>query len=190
MATPFTLTNWNDLLDKVNSVLSDPPEGCETPEGIPLEHLDGKKPFRKSDVQAVQNVLAAACPNVQFSPLKLWTQTMIDELNTALGQAWCQCQNSGGGGGTGNNGGGGSGNGITVYVNCYVPTGQVVEGANGFLTQVAPAGCTAPCGGEVGYIPSFAVVFRPESSVPATRQVEVGQYACYQGSLEEWHFTE
>lgn len=89
----YKRSDWNDLLDSVNSVLQNPPEDtdCEPIDIIPPVGV--KHRWSKDDIREVQDKLRETCPDITFSEIpETWKQSIIDEINDALGQAWCDCE--------------------------------------------------------------------------------------------------
>jgi hypothetical protein len=90
--TPYTRDDWNGLIDTVNEVLQSPPEDtdCEPIGEIP--HVEPEHIWTKGDISTVQNALSQTCSEINFGTIPdLWKQSIIDEINSALGQAWCDC---------------------------------------------------------------------------------------------------
>jgi len=89
----YKRTDWNDIIQQVNDVLQNPPPDtdCE-----PLPTLDEVGPnhrWSKADIQEVQDALKATCEDISFDTIpELWKQSIIDEINEAIEQAWCDCE--------------------------------------------------------------------------------------------------
>lgn len=79
------------MLDAVNEVLQNPPDGCGGPID-PIPHVEEKHRWSKADIQEVRDKLIQTCPEITFSDMpELWKQSVIDEINEALAEAWCDC---------------------------------------------------------------------------------------------------
>jgi hypothetical protein len=91
MATPYKLSDWNELIDTVNGVLQNPPDGCDPIDTIP--HVDAPHLWAEiDDVQNMQNKIKETCPDIEFETIpELWKQDTIDEINEKLDEAWCEC---------------------------------------------------------------------------------------------------
>jgi hypothetical protein len=93
VTTVEKLSDWNNTLAAVNTLLKNPGPGCSAIAALsaPLTapHLWAKT----ADIAAVQNALKQVCSNNTFTtPIPdLWKQSIIDEINTALGNGWCNC---------------------------------------------------------------------------------------------------
>lgn len=102
MAGPYTREEWNDIIRRVNNKAENPePEDSSHEDGTPCDPLDPIEEvgpnhiWAVSDVEEVQDKLKEMCPEVQFTdPLILWTQNLIDEIEEAIDQAWCDCENN------------------------------------------------------------------------------------------------
>lgn len=91
----YKRSDWNNLLDAVNNVLQNPPDGCDPLDPIP--HVESPHRWSKADIQEVHDKLMATCSAISFSDIpELWEQSVIDEINEALGEAWCDCEDDGG----------------------------------------------------------------------------------------------
>lgn len=86
---------WNEIIEKVNDLCVDPPDGCDpldTLEEVPEEHI-----WTKEDVTEVHDKLKEMCEERTFTDLlgdQLWTSTIIDEIVDALTSGWCGCEES------------------------------------------------------------------------------------------------
>ena len=88
MGQLWTRTDWNDVIDRVNEKISTCRSGSEN-----LPHVDPNHIWKKSDVILVRDKIAELCSDTNFTELKLWTQKIIDELNSALDN--CDCNGGG-----------------------------------------------------------------------------------------------
>jgi len=86
----FKRSDWNDLIDAVNEVLQNPPDGCNP---LPtIAHVGPGTIWRKSHIRQVQDAIKATCDDITFGPVPdLWEQSIVDEINNKLEQAWCNC---------------------------------------------------------------------------------------------------
>jgi len=93
LSRPYSISDWNGLLQAVNDKLQNPPEGDEACEPIdPIDEVSDPHIWSVGDVQAVRNKLIATCPDISFSEeLDMWKPAIIDEIATALGEVWCDC---------------------------------------------------------------------------------------------------
>jgi hypothetical protein len=83
---PFKLTDWNCLLDAVNTALN----GCP---GVPVfQHVADPYIWTTKDLTAVQNAISQSCSGAFTSPPNpaTWLQKYIDEINAALPN--CKCK--------------------------------------------------------------------------------------------------
>lgn len=82
----FKLSDWNDLIDRINKALVNCPQTTLTPVTNPHR-------WSVADITNAQAVLKAACPTNTFTtpegPNYLWKQNIIDELNTAIALGCC-----------------------------------------------------------------------------------------------------
>lgn len=86
----YKRTDWNGLINDVNNVLANPPDGCDPIDPIP--EVGVKHRWSKDDIQEVHDKLIATCSTISFSGIpELWKQSIIDEINSALESAWCDC---------------------------------------------------------------------------------------------------
>jgi hypothetical protein len=93
MGQIWTRAKWNDIIQRINSLSQNPPQGCSA---LPLLDIatEGHK-WSVTDIAAVRNRLLAICPDNAFSAeLVKWKQDIIDEIETAIAAGWCGCQQS------------------------------------------------------------------------------------------------
>ena len=78
--TPWKRTDWNDIIDRVNDLCTNPDSGCT---GIhPLDDVEADHIWSVDDVQQVRDKLTEICSDNQFNAdLRLWKQDIIDEIN-------------------------------------------------------------------------------------------------------------
>lgn len=94
--SPYTRTTWtedfawNEIIQEVNNLATNPDEGCE-PLGT-LEEVEEDHIWTKTDIIEVQDKLIEICPDNVFTEHELWTTVIIDEIITALAVGWCECQ--------------------------------------------------------------------------------------------------
>jgi hypothetical protein len=90
MGQAWTRENWNNIIQQVNNLAQNPDPGC-----APLAALTEVSPnhiWTKSDITNVRNKLMQICnDNTFIAELRLWTQQIIDEINTAIEAGWCDC---------------------------------------------------------------------------------------------------
>ena len=87
----WTLNDWNDILNRVNALATNPPEACSYIAPLPLAtdpHI-----WSFADIRAAQNILKQICPDNEFvDPIRpYWSQATVDELNDAIENGWCAC---------------------------------------------------------------------------------------------------
>jgi len=87
----FKRSDWNQIIQQVNDIRANPPSGCD-----PLDPIDEVGPnhiWTFGDIQEVQDALIETCETITFSETpELWKQSIIDEINDAMSQVWCDCQ--------------------------------------------------------------------------------------------------
>ena len=86
--TPWKRTDWNDIIDRVNDLCTNPDSGCT---GIdPLDDVEADHIWSVDDVQQVRDKLTEICSDNQFNAdLRLWKQDIIDEINDAISRGCC-----------------------------------------------------------------------------------------------------
>ncbi len=88
MSQVWTRAAWNQLIRDVNQVLQNPPRGISAI--APIAEVAAGHRWSTADIQAVQNALKQTCSTITFdATAALWKQSIIDQLNTAKGKAWC-----------------------------------------------------------------------------------------------------
>jgi len=87
---PFSLANWNSLIDAVNALLQDPPDGCDPID--PIDNVTDPHRWAVDDIEVVRNKLIETCPDISFSEeTVMWKQGIIDEIESVFGDVWCDC---------------------------------------------------------------------------------------------------
>jgi len=94
---PFRRTgsnSWEELLDKVNDKLQNPPEDtdCEAIDEIDIP--DAPHRWAKSDIREVHdalNEMPGDCFNFQEIP-DLWRNSTIKDIEDQLDNSWCDCE--------------------------------------------------------------------------------------------------
>jgi hypothetical protein len=92
---PYTRENWNeDILQEINNLCENPDEGCDPLP--PLEKVEEKHIWKKTDVREAQDKLIEICPENTFDDLKerqLWSDPeLIQPLEEAIERGWCGCE--------------------------------------------------------------------------------------------------
>ena len=87
----YKLSDWNDLIDRINDALTNPASGCTAVD--PLNHVTAPHKWAKAaDIVAAQNAIKQICNTITFADVPdLWKQSIIDEFNTAISTGWCNC---------------------------------------------------------------------------------------------------
>lgn len=87
----FKREDWNNLIDDVNSVLQNPPSGCDPLP--PLDHVGPNHRWSKADIEQVHEAIMATCDEISFNSIPdLWRQSTVDEIYEKLSEAWCDCE--------------------------------------------------------------------------------------------------
>ena len=143
MGQVWTREDWNQLIRDVNAVLQNPPADTDCSAIDAIDEVDAGHVWAKSDIREVQDKLKQTCTDISFDDIPdKWLQSIIDDINTAKGKAWCHCNPNGGGGG----GGGGlppspSGHWVIVLCDCASGTIRMTD---------ADGNCIPFCQGCVG----------------------------------------
>jgi hypothetical protein len=86
----WTREDWNNIIQQVNNLAQNPDSSCDpvdTLEEVGPDHI-----WTKTDINDVQNKLIEICGDNSFSAeLRLWAQDIIDEINDAIANGWCDC---------------------------------------------------------------------------------------------------
>jgi hypothetical protein len=83
--------SWQELLDQVNTVLQNPPTGCD-----PIDTIDGPEEehkWSKTDITEVHdrlNTMPGNCFTFQPIPDK-WKVSIVEDIEDQLSNAWCEC---------------------------------------------------------------------------------------------------
>jgi hypothetical protein len=90
--TPWKITDWNvEIIQPINTLAQSPDQGCDPIS--PLDEVADPHKWSKADISAAQNKLLAICDENTFGATPdLWKQSIVDELNSAIGRGWCGCQ--------------------------------------------------------------------------------------------------
>ncbi len=93
LSQPYSIGDWNSLIRAVNDKLQNPPGGDGTCQPIDsIEEVTDPHIWSVSDVEEVRNKLIETCPDIIFSePLEIRKPGIIDEIETALDETWCDC---------------------------------------------------------------------------------------------------
>ena len=93
LSKPYSISDWNNLIRDVNDKLENPPPSGEDCEPIdPIEEVTDPHIWSVEDVEEVRDKLIETCPDISFSePLEIWKPEIIDEIETALEEVWCDC---------------------------------------------------------------------------------------------------
>ncbi len=87
---PFSIDNWNGLIRAVNEVLQNPEGNCDPVDTVPEVMAPHK--WSKDDIELVRERLIETCDSISFSqPLRLWSRQVVDEIESAMNEAWCDC---------------------------------------------------------------------------------------------------
>lgn len=91
--TPFKRSDWNEIIQRVNDVITAPPADTDCDPLPPLDEVDPNHIWSKDDITEVRDALMATCPSISFNAeLRLWSQDVLDEIDAAIDQAWCDCE--------------------------------------------------------------------------------------------------
>jgi hypothetical protein len=89
----WTRDDWNNIIQQVNEVLQNPPADTDCEAQPTLDEVSTGHLWSKDDIREVQDALKETCDDISFDTIPdLWKQSIIDEINTAIGQAWCNCE--------------------------------------------------------------------------------------------------
>ena len=92
---PFSIENWNTLIEDVNDILQSPPGGgsgdCQPVE--PLDTVEDPRLWSVTDVQQVRGKLQETCAGLTFTEeLEIWRPEIIDEIESQMENVWCDCE--------------------------------------------------------------------------------------------------
>lgn len=89
----FKRSDWNGLIDQVNNVITNPPPDTDCQPQTAIEHVGPNTIWKKSHIREVQEAIKATCDEIEFDPIPdKWKQSIVDEIQDKLGQAWCNCE--------------------------------------------------------------------------------------------------
>jgi hypothetical protein len=91
---PYSIENWNTLIQAVNVILAGPPEDSSNCQPIDaIDEVEDPHLWSVEDVTEVRTKLKGTCPDIDFSEeLVLWKQAIIDEIVDQMDDAWCDCE--------------------------------------------------------------------------------------------------
>jgi hypothetical protein len=85
--------DWNEIIQEVNDILQNPPSDTDCEPLPTIDEVGENHRWSKGDIEEVQEALKATCPDIEFDTIpELWKQSIIDEINEAMEQAWCDCE--------------------------------------------------------------------------------------------------
>jgi len=89
---PLTIERWKSLLERINALARNPPEGCNAVAELQLVAAPHK--WRETDIAAARSKLSEICSNNVFSAPSTgkWRKAIIDELEIAIDSGWCNCE--------------------------------------------------------------------------------------------------
>lgn len=86
----WTNADWKDIVDRINDLAQNPDGGCDAIAALPPVEADHV--WTVQDVEAARDKLAEICSENEFSAeLSTWKQDIIDELEAAIAEGWCDC---------------------------------------------------------------------------------------------------
>lgn len=91
---PYSIKNWNDLIEDVNEILENPPyESVDCPPVDPIELVEDPHIWTVQDVEEMRDKLKETCPDIEFEEeLEVWKKDIIDEIVEEMDKAWCDCE--------------------------------------------------------------------------------------------------
>lgn len=93
MGQVWTRQDWNNIIQQVNDLAQNPPEGTDCEPLDTLSEVDPEHIWTRGDITSVQDKLIEICKDNTFSAeLRLWAQDIIDEINAAIANGWCDCE--------------------------------------------------------------------------------------------------
>jgi hypothetical protein len=91
MGQVWTLDDWNDIIQRVNDLAQNPDPGCDPVD--PLEEVEAPHIWKVQDVEDVRDKLMEICDENEFeAELEYWKQDIIDEIEEAIDNGWCNCE--------------------------------------------------------------------------------------------------
>lgn len=96
LTKPYKIEDWNNLVEAVNETLQNPPEGTDCEAIDELETVEDPHRWAVEDIEDMRDALIETCSGIGFEEeLILWKSGIIDEIETQMEQAWCDCEGSG-----------------------------------------------------------------------------------------------
>jgi len=90
-SSPWTREDWNNIITQVNDLAANPDAGCDPLDPLPL--VDPDHIWTTSDITGVRDLLTQICKDNNFSTeTRLWSQEIIDEIQEAIDNGWCDCR--------------------------------------------------------------------------------------------------
>lgn len=87
---PYSLEDWNKLVQEINARLQDPEGDCMPVD--PLTEATAPHVWKDSDVEEVRDKMIETCAGITFEEdLELWHPEIIDEIVSQLDTMWCDC---------------------------------------------------------------------------------------------------
>ena len=90
---PFSIDNWNLLIEDVNNILQNPPANSNNCQPIDtIQPVTDPHLWSDDDIKEVRNKLMETCPDISFQEeLLLWRAEIVDEIEVQMENAWCDC---------------------------------------------------------------------------------------------------
>lgn len=93
LSRPYSIDDWNNLVNAVNAKLENPPENTNCSPVDPIEEVEDPHRWSVEDIEIVRNKLIQTCSDINFSePVEMWKPWIIDEIAAALEETWCDCE--------------------------------------------------------------------------------------------------
>jgi hypothetical protein len=91
--SPYSIADWNGLVRAVNEILQNPPEETDCEPIDPIPEVTDPHLWSVGDVTEMRDKLIETCPDISFSEeLVIWRPEIIDEIETQMASAWCDCE--------------------------------------------------------------------------------------------------
>ena len=91
MGRVLTRAEWNDIIQRINNLAANRPNGC--PEFAPLPEVETRHKWSQTDILVVMNRLHDMCNDNLFTTWSFkWKQGFIDEIEAAIQKGWCGCE--------------------------------------------------------------------------------------------------
>jgi len=91
MAIPWKRSDWNAIIQQVNDLIADRPQGCA--ELTPLDEVGPDHRWSTNDISLVRSRLFDMCNDSTFNTLAYkWQKDVIDEINANITNGWCGCE--------------------------------------------------------------------------------------------------